>query len=78
MEEPFITQKKPYVMPVEPGSYTWCACGKSSKGAFCDGTHKGSGHTPITVQIPEPTTVAWCGCRHSGNKPFCDGTHAKL
>ncbi len=78
MEEPFIAQKNPFVLPLEPGTYAWCACGKTSKGAFCDGTHKGSGNSPIIVEIDITKTVAFCGCRQSKSKPFCDGTHAKL
>ena len=27
---------------VEGKSYYWCACGKSSKQPFCDGSHKGT------------------------------------
>jgi CDGSH iron-sulfur domain-containing protein 3 len=78
MSEPVIAQKGPYVLKMEPGSYWWCACGKSGKQPFCDGSHKGSTFTPVKTEIKESQQVAWCGCKHSNKKPFCDGSHAKL
>jgi CDGSH-type Zn-finger protein len=68
----------PCVMKMEPGTYAWCACGKSTKHPFCDGTHKCSGIHPIIENIVEEKTVAWCGCGASGKKPYCDGTHKTL
>jgi len=41
MTRPEIAQKAPYPVAVEAGkSYWWCACGKSNKQPFCDGSHK--------------------------------------
>jgi CDGSH-type Zn-finger protein len=78
MSEPIIAQKSPIVQKVEPGTYFWCACGKSKSQPFCDGVHKGSGFVPLKTEIKEAKTVAWCGCKHTKNAPFCDGSHAKL
>lgn len=78
MSEPQIAQKGPYVQDCEPGKYFWCACGRSSKQPFCDGSHKGTGITPKMVEIDSQRKVAWCGCKHSGNGAFCDGTHRSL
>lgn len=78
MTEPNIAQKSPYVLEVEPRKYAWCACGLSQKQPYCDGSHKGTGFSPIIVEVTEKKTVAWCGCKHSGNKPYCDGTHSTL
>ncbi|NOX86784.1 MAG: CDGSH iron-sulfur domain-containing protein [Chlorobi bacterium] len=78
MEEPRIDQKSPYVMDLQPGTYFWCACGRSANQPFCDGSHKGTGFTPEKVEITQSKKVAFCGCKHSGNKPFCDGAHSKL
>jgi len=76
--EPTITQKSPFVQKVEPGTYWWCACGKSRGQPFCDGSHKGSGFKPKKVEITETRTIAWCGCKHTGGAPFCDGSHARF
>lgn len=78
MPEPEIAQKRPYVQQVEPGTYWWCACGKSSGQPFCDGSHKGTEFTPVKVAVEEPTRIAFCGCKHSGNGAHCDGSHSSL
>ncbi len=76
--EPVIAQKASYPVEVEPGTYWWCACGKSAKQPFCDGSHKGSGFSPVKTEITEAKKVYFCGCKHSANKPFCDGKHKSL
>ncbi|MFI5336759.1 MAG: CDGSH iron-sulfur domain-containing protein [Opitutales bacterium] len=78
MSTPDVPQKSPYVLEMGPGTYFWCACGKSKKQPFCDGSHKGSGMSPVKTEITENKTVAWCGCKHSKHPPFCDGSHARL
>lgn len=78
MPTPEIPQKSPYVRKMEPGTYWWCACGRSKDQPFCDGSHKGSGIAPKKVEITEAKTVAWCGCKHSQNGCFCDGSHHGL
>jgi len=79
MEEPVIAQEGPYAVEVEQGrSYAWCACGRSGRQPFCDGSHKGTGFTPVTFKPEQSGTVYLCGCKRSGEKPFCDGTHATL
>ena len=78
MEKPVIAQKHPYKLDMEPGTYYWCACGRSKNQPFCDGSHKGTSFTPVKVEIEEARKVAWCGCKHSENKPFCDGKHRSL
>ncbi len=77
--EPHVPQKAPYVVEVEVGkSYFWCACGHSRKQPFCDGSHKGSGFSPVKWEAPESKTVYFCGCKHSASQPLCDGTHKQL
>ena len=78
MTEPIICQKSPIVQKAEPGSYWWCACGRSQGQPFCDGSHKGSEFTPVEY-IPEKTGKAFfCTCKRSAKKPLCDGSHKKL
>lgn len=79
MSEKVITQKAPFGVEVEAGkSYYWCACGKSANQPFCDGSHAGSGFSPIKYEATETKKVHFCGCRHSGKLPMCDGTHKSL
>lgn len=75
MNEPKIFQKFPFVQKMEAGTYWWCACGHSKTQPFCDGSHKGTGFSPVEAEVAAAGTVAWCGCKHSKNAPFCDGTH---
>jgi CDGSH-type Zn-finger protein len=78
MSDPTIFQKSPIVQNVEPGTYWWCACGRSASQPFCDGSHAGTEFSPIKEEITAAKTVAWCACKHSQNKPFCDGSHSRL
>lgn len=79
MADPTIAQIGPYAVDLEAGkTYLWCACGKSATQPFCDGSHKGSGFTPIKFEATATGTAYLCGCKHTGDKPFCDGTHGTL
>ena len=78
MADPVIAGKSPKVMKLEPGTYAWCACGKSSNQPMCDGSHQGTGFSPVPFKIEEAKTVAMCMCKHTADQPFCDGTHAGL
>lgn len=79
MTEALVAQKGPYEVNVEAGkSYFWCACGRSAAQPFCDGSHKGTGLTPLKFEAKESGTVFLCGCKQTGDRPFCDGTHSGL
>ncbi len=79
MAEPVVAQKGPFAVDVEEGkSYFWCACGRSQKQPFCDGSHKDTGFSPVKWQAEKAKTVYFCGCKNSGKKPLCDGAHNKM
>ena len=78
LEEPLSPQKAPYVLDLEAGDHYWCACVRSAKQPFCDGSHKGTGFQPVKFHLDQPKRVALCGCKYSGHKPFCDGNHKEL
>ena len=76
---PIIAQKAPYAVEVEAGkTYFWCACGRSAKQPFCDGSHKQTTLTPLKFTAEESKRVFLCGCKQTANAPFCDGTHKSL
>lgn len=76
MDQPVRASDLPYAIDVEEGkSYFWCACGKSSKQPFCDGSHGGSEFTPLPYKAEKSAKVFFCGCKISKNKPLCDGSH---
>lgn len=77
--EPVVAQKSPYAVEVEAGTtYYWCACGRSAKQPFCDGTHKDCEIRPVKFTADKSGTVYLCGCKQTGNAPYCDGTHKNL
>lgn len=71
------SDKQPHVMDMKAGKYAWCSCRLSENQPFCDGAHKGTGLTPVVVNLEEDKKVAWCGCKATGTPPFCDGSHSK-
>jgi len=78
-EAPIIAQKAPFPVEVEAGkTYFWCACGRSARQPFCDGSHKVTGLTPVKFTAEESKRVFLCGCKSSARQPFCDGTHKAL
>jgi CDGSH-type Zn-finger protein len=78
MAEPEIAGTSPIGQQMDPGTYAWCACGKSKTQPFCDGSHLGTEFSPVMATLQEPQEVWWCCCKRSGNKPYCDGTHKTL
>ncbi len=79
MTEPISPQKSPFQADLVAGKkYAWCACGRSQNQPFCDGSHSGTGLTPVVFKAEETKTVWFCGCKRTASKPFCDGTHNSL
>ena len=79
MSDPVIAQKEPVAMDVQAGkSYWWCACGKSQKQPFCDGSHTGTDFVPLEYKAEKDGKVFFCGCKHTDKSPLCDGSHTKL
>ena len=76
---PKISQKASYKVQVEAGKkYYWCSCGLSATQPFCNGSHKGTGFSPVEYKAEKDCIVGFCGCRQSDKKPLCDGKHKNL
>lgn len=81
MADPTVARHGPYVLDLPAGVYLWCACGRSRRQPFCDGSHRGTGIQPVRFKVVPRRTVetVWlCGCKHSRSTPFCDGTHNRI
>ena len=76
---PHVAATTPFPVEVEAGrTYFWCACGKSAKQPFCDGSHKDTGFGPVKLTAEASKTLWFCGCKQSAKAPFCDGSHKAL
>lgn len=79
MADPTVAQKGPFPVDVEEGkTYFWCACGRSAKQPFCDGSHKDTAFSPVKFKADRSKTAYFCGCKHTADQPLCDGTHNRL
>lgn len=76
MEKAKVAGRMPKMVKLEAGKmYAWCACGKSAKQPYCDGSHEGGSFTPKRFTVDEPKVVALCMCKQTKNPPYCDGSH---
>ena len=79
MADPVVAQPFPYYAEVESGkTYKWCACGRSSKQPFCDGSHDGTGIEPVDYVAKDTKKIAFCGCKASKRGAVCDSSHNRL
>jgi CDGSH-type Zn-finger protein len=79
MTEPLVAQKAPFKVEVRAGkTYWWCACGRSARQPFCDGSHKDTGLEPVEHKATQDGALFFCGCKHTGGRPLCDGSHKTL
>lgn len=79
MSEAEIAGRAPITVDVEAGkTYWWCACGKSAKQPFCDGSHKGGAFAPVKFDASESGKAWFCTCKRSARAPLCDGSHKGL
>ena len=78
MDKPKVAAKTPAVLELEPGTYWWCACGRSTNQPWCNGAHEGTPFSPVELHIEETRKVALCRCKQTASPPYCDGAHRDL
>jgi glutamate synthase domain-containing protein 2/CDGSH-type Zn-finger protein len=76
MTYPIAADNKPTSVYLEAGKeYYWCACGRSRTQPFCDGSHRGTGITPLPFTPEEDGEAVLCQCKATRSRPYCDGSH---
>jgi CDGSH iron-sulfur domain-containing protein 3 len=78
---PCIAGREPCLLELAAGEYWWCACGRSRRQPFCDGSHRGTALAPVkfTIAPRQRTQTVWlCACKQTRDAPFCDGSHNLL
>ena len=79
MTKAVIASRKPLLVELQAGrTYSWCACGRSARQPFCDGSHAGTGIEPVRFTAETNQEAVLCGCKRTGRAPFCDGSHNAL
>ncbi|HEY5718057.1 MAG TPA: CDGSH iron-sulfur domain-containing protein [Motiliproteus sp.] len=78
MSEVKVAGHGPIEMELESGDYFYCSCGRSAKQPLCDGSHKGTGLTPLRFSVEQRESMLLCCCKQTANPPFCDGSHHDL
>lgn len=77
--KPVVAYNKPISVELKADEeYFFCRCGRSSNQPFCDGSHKGTGFTPLAFTAEKDGEAYLCRCKQTGNAPYCDGSHAKI
>ncbi len=79
MTKAVVASRKPFFVELKAGrAYSWCACGRSARQPFCDGSHAGTGIEPVRFTADADREAVLCGCKQTGRAPFCDGAHNAL
>lgn len=79
--EPAVGGTKPVLVQFAKAgdSSFWCACGRSATQPYCDGSHRGTGFTPLRIVARRDGEEALlCACKRTRTPPYCDGSHNAL
>lgn len=79
MTKPIVAANEPITVDLNKGnSYLFCTCGRSNHQPFCDGSHKGSGLSPLPFTADVEGEAWLCRCKQTEHAPYCDGSHSHV
>jgi len=79
MMKPYIADTKPQPVELKAGETVWwCSCGRSKTQPFCDGSHQGTGFTPLKFTADRDDRYFFCQCKQTAHPPLCDGSHKHI
>ena len=79
MSEPILFDVKPIAVELTEGEERhWCSCGRSANQPFCDGSHRGTGLSPMGFSAADTGEAYLCQCKQTRNPPYCDGSHKNI
>lgn len=81
MNAPVVAGQRPCLVKMAKKGETafWCACGRSARQPYCDGSHKGTGIIPLRVTAQfDGEEALLCLCKGTRSPPYCDGSHNAL
>lgn len=81
MNDAIVAGKKPCFVRFEKNgdAMLWCACGRSARQPYCDGSHKGTNFAPVRlVARMDGEEALLCLCKKTRTQPYCDGSHNSL
>jgi len=79
MSDSAVAKQGPCSVALKVGrTYFWCACGRSQRQPFCDGSHAGTEFTPLRFTPRDDHDAVLCGCKRTRIGPFCDCTRDRL
>ena len=72
-----VAASTPISVELEQGKeYFYCACGRSADQPFCDGSHQGTGFSPLAFVAETSGRAVLCRCKQTATPPHCDGSHS--
>ena len=74
-----VAASTPISVELEQGKeYFYCACGRSADQPFCDGSHQGTGFSPLAFVAETSGRAVLCRCKQTATPPNCDGSHGRV